>query len=118
LFDRIAAGPPVIANREPEDIMQLPRDQVGSGELFAVKVAGDSMINASIFDGDVVVVREQNDARNGDIVAALIEEEATVKTFQRMNDHVWLLPQNPAHDPIPGDACRIMGKVVATIHRL
>ena len=118
LFDRIAAGPPVIANREPEDIMQLPRDQVGSGELFAVKVAGDSMINASIFDGDIVVVREQNDARNGDIVAALIEEEATVKTFQRMNDHVWLLPQNPAHDPIPGDACRIMGKVVATIHRL
>jgi repressor LexA len=118
LFDRIAAGPPVIANREPEDIMQLPRDQVGSGDLFAVKVAGDSMINASIFDGDIVVVREQNDAHNGDIVAALIEEEATVKTFQRMNGHIWLLPQNPTHDPIPGDNCRIMGKVVATIHRL
>src|SRR5262249_7639342 len=75
LFERIAAGTPVMANREPEDVMQLPREQVGFGDLFAVKVVGDSMVNASIFDGDIVVVRRQNDARNGDIVAALIEEE-------------------------------------------
>jgi len=118
LFERIAAGTPVMANREPEDVMQLPREQVGYGDLFAVKVMGDSMVNASIFDGDIVVVRSQNDARNGDIVAALIEEEATVKTFHIMNDHVWLLPQNPMREPIPGDHCRIMGKVVATIHKI
>jgi repressor LexA len=118
LFERIAAGAPVLANREPEDVMQLPREQVGFGDLFAVKVAGDSMVNASIFDGDIVVVRRQNDARNGDIVAALIEEEATVKTFRVMNDHAWLLPQNPMHEPIPGDDCHIMGKVVATIHKI
>jgi repressor LexA len=118
LFERIAAGAPVIADREPVDVMWLPRGEVGSGDLFAVKVTGDSMINASIFDGDIVVVREQNDARNGDIVAALLEDEATVKTFRRMDGHVWLLPQNPIYDPIPGDHCRIMGKVVATIHRV
>ena len=118
LFERIAAGAPVVADREPVDIMRLPKGQVGSGDLFAVKVTGDSMINASIFDGDIVVVREQNDARNGDIVAALFEDEATVKTFRRMSGHVWLLPQNPIYDPIPGDDCRIMGKVVATIHRV
>lgn len=118
LFERIAAGAPVVADREAVDVMRLPRGQVGSGELFAVKVTGDSMINASIFDGDIVVVREQNDARNGDIVAALFEDEATVKTFRRMDGHVWLLPQNPVYDPIPGDDCRIMGKVVATLHRV
>jgi repressor LexA len=118
LFDRIAAGTPVIANLEPEDIMQLPREHVGSGDLFAVKVTGDSMVNASIYDGDIVVVRHQDDARNGDIVAALIEEEATVKTLRRMNGQVWLLPQNPVYEPISGDHCRIMGKVVATIHQI
>lgn len=118
LFEQIAAGAPVVADREAVDIMRLPRGQVGSGDLFAVKVTGDSMINASIFDGDIVVVREQNDARNGDIVAALFEDEATVKTFRTMNGHAWLLPQNPIYDPIPGDDCRIMGKVVATIHRV
>jgi repressor LexA len=118
LFEQIAAGVPVVADREAVDIMRLPRGQVGSGDLFAVKVTGDSMINASIFDGDIVVVREQNDAHNGDIVAALFEDEATVKTFRRMGGHVWLLPQNPIYDPIPGDDCRIMGKVVATIHRV
>ncbi len=118
LFPRIAAGAPIIANLEPEDIMRLPREQVGSGDLFAVKVVGDSMVNASIYDGDIVVVRHQDDARNGDIVAALIEEEATVKTLRYMNDHVWLLPQNPAYEPILGDHCRIMGKVVATIHQI
>ena len=89
---------------------------VGSGELFAVRVTGDSMVNASIFDGDYVVVRRQDDAVKGDIVAALLEEEVTVKTFQRANGHVWLMPQNPSYEPIPGDGCRLMGKVVATVH--
>ncbi len=119
LFERIAAGTGVIANPEPVGTLQLPRNQVGSGNLFAVTVTGDSMIGANIFDGDVVIVREQEVAQSGDIVAALIEgEEATVKTFQRAGGHVWLIPQNPRHDPIPGDDCRIMGKVVATLHRL
>ena len=127
LFERIAAGPGAIADpgshlrhgrQYSEDTMQLPREMVGSGVLFAVKVVGDSMVNANIFDGDFVVVRQQNSADDGEIVAALIEEEATVKTFQHMNGHVWLMPQNPAHKPIPGDHCRLMGKVIATVHQV
>ena len=122
LFERIAAGDPVLANPDPEGIMQLPRDRVGSGVLFAVRVAGDSMINANIFDGDCVVVRQQNAAGNGDIVAAWIQDgpdaRVTVKTFHRVNGQVWLMPQNPGYEPIPGDHYKIMGKVVATIHRI
>jgi repressor LexA len=122
LFERIAAGDPVIANPDPVGIMQLPREMVGSGVLFAVRVAGDSMVNANIFDGDCVVVRYQKVADNGDIVAARIkngaEEGVTVKTFRRMQGHVWLVPQNPTYEPIPGDDCELMGKVVATIHRI
>jgi repressor LexA len=94
--------------------MHLPREMVGSGELFAVRVTGDSMVNASIFDGDYVIIRQQDDAVKGDIVAALIGED--VKTFQRVNGHVWLIPQNPSYEPILGDGCRVMGKVVATVH--
>jgi repressor LexA len=109
---------PVIANPNCVGVMQLPREKVGFGILFAVKVVGDSMVNASIFDGDYVVVRQQDSADNGDIVAALLDEEdATVKTFHQVNDDVWLMPQNPSYQPIPGDRCRrIMGKVVATVH--
>jgi repressor LexA len=130
LFERIAAGTGALANpgshlrhglQYSEETMQLPKEAVGSGVLFAIKVVGDSMINANIFDGDIVVVRQQNSADDGDIVAALISEEAeeaTVKTLQHLNGHVWLLPQNPAHKPIPGDYCRLMGKVVATVHRV
>lgn len=116
LFERIAAGNPVIANPYSEGFMHLPSEMVGSGALFAVRVAGDSMVNASIFDGDYVVVRQQDVALNGDIVAALIEEEVTVKAFHRVKGHVWLMPQNPSYEPIPGDGCRLMGKVVATVH--
>jgi repressor LexA len=81
---------------ERQQKMHLPREMVGSGELFAVRVSGDSMVNASIFDGDYVVVRRQNDAVKGDVVAALIEEDVTVKTFEHVNGHVWLMPQNPS----------------------
>ena len=91
---------------------------VGSGALFAVTVAGDSMVNANIFDGDCVIVRQQDTAHDGDIVAALIEDEATVKTFHRAHGHVWLMPQNPSYKPILGDRCGLMGKVVATVHRI
>lgn len=118
LFERIAAGPGVIADPEPVGTLQLPRKQVGFGNLFAVTVAGDSMIDANIFDGDVVIVRQQEVAHDGDIVAALLGEEATVKTLQRAGGHVWLIPQNARYDPIPADHCRLMGKVVATLHRI
>ena len=118
LFEQIAAGAPVVANPDPDGIMHLPKEMTGSGVLFAVKVAGDSMANANIFDGDCVIVRQQDAAHNGDIVAALIEDEATVKTFYRADGHVWLMPQNPSYQPIPGDQCGLMGKVVATLHRI
>jgi repressor LexA len=117
LFERMAAGPQVTANPEPVDTIQLPRDLVGYGVLFAVRVVGDSMINANIFDGDCVVVRQQHVADNGDIVAALIGEDATVKTFRRVDGHVWLMPESPNHEAIPGDHCHLMGKVVTTVHR-
>lgn len=118
LFDRIAAGAPVTANPESEGSMQLPAGMVGSGALFAVRVTGDSMVNANIFDGDCVIVRQQDTAHDGDIVAALIEDETTVKTFHRANGHIWLIPQNPSYTPIPGDQYGLMGKVVATVHRI
>ena len=98
--------------------MHLPKEMTGSGALFAVKVAGDSMANANIFDGDCVIVRQQDTAHNGDIVAALIEDEATVTTFHHADGHVWLMPQNPGYQPIPGDQCGLIGKIVATLHRI
>jgi repressor LexA len=116
-FESMAAGGLAYANPEVVGTIRLHRDMVGSGNLFAVKVSGDSMVGANIFDGDCVVVRQQNDAVNGDIVAALFDDEATVKTFRRIEGHVWLMPENSSYDPIPGDGYRIMGKVVATLHR-
>ena len=106
LLGRIAAGGPIVAEESIEDIFPLPRQIVGEGTLFLLKVAGDSMINAAIADGDWVVVRQQPVAENGDIVAAMIEGEATVKTFKRSAEHVWLMPHNPAYTPIPGDKAR------------
>ena len=117
LYESVAAGErPVDANPDAVGTIWLPRDMVGAGRVFAVRVTGDSMVDVSIFDGDCVVVRQQNDAVNGDIVAALIEGGGTVKTFLRTEDHVWLMPENPSYEPILGDGCRIMGKVVATLH--
>jgi repressor LexA len=116
---RIAAGGPILAEQHVEEVFPLPKALVGEGgELFLLKVSGDSMIEAAICDGDWVVVRSQNDAANGEIVAAMLDDEATVKTFQRKNGHVKLLPANPAYDPIDGDHARIVGKVVAVLRRL
>ena len=115
---RIAAGGPILAEQEVEVVFPLPRDLVGDGDLFLLKVVGDSMIDAAICDGDWVVVRQQNDADNGDIVAALIDDEATVKTLKRRDGHVWLMPHNPAYAPILGDEATIMGKVVTVLRRL
>jgi repressor LexA len=118
LVGRIAAGGPILAEQSVEDIFPLPRQLVGEGTLFLLKVAGDSMINAAIADGDWVVVRQQPVAENGDIVAALLDGEATVKTFKRSDGHVWLIPHNPAYTPILGDDASILGKVVAVLRRV
>jgi repressor LexA len=118
LVGRIAAGGPVLAEEAIEDVFPLPKDIVGEGDVFLLSVAGDSMIDAAITDGDWVVVRQQPTAESGDIVAAMIEGEATVKTFKRRDGHVWLVPHNEAYDPIPGDQATILGKVVAVLRRL
>jgi repressor LexA len=115
---RIAAGGPILAEEAIEDIFPLPKAIVGEGSLFLLKVAGDSMIDAAIADNDWVVVRQQPTADNGEIVAAMIDGEATVKTFKRRDGHVWLLPHNDAYEPIPGDDATILGKVVAVLRRL
>jgi len=115
---RIAAGGPVLAEQLVEDVFPLPKEIVGEGSLFLLRVAGDSMVEAAITDGDWVVVRQQPTAENGDIVAAMIDAEATVKTFKRRDGHVWLLPHNPAYEPIPGDEAIVLGRVVAVLRRL
>jgi repressor LexA len=115
---RIAAGGPILAEQVVEDVFPLPRQLVGEGQLFLLKVSGDSMIEAAICDGDWVVVRQQPVADNGDIVAAMIEGEATVKTFKRRDGHVWLLPHNPAYEPIDGDQATVLGRVVAVLRRV
>ena len=121
LIGRISAGVPITAQQEVEDTFLLPRKIVGHGTLFMLRVAGDSMINAGITDGDYVIIRQQEKVFSGDIVAALIEgieHEATVKTFQQAEDgKCWLMAHNPAYPPIPGDSAEIMGKVVAVLRR-
>ncbi|WP_320784098.1 transcriptional repressor LexA [Streptomyces sp. CRN 30] len=118
LVGRIAAGAPLLAQEMVEDVYLLPRQLVGEGELFALTVSGDSMIEAAICDGDVVTVRRQDSADHGDIVAALIEDEATVKQLRRQGGRVWLMPRNPAYEPIPGDGAVILGKVVSVLRQL
>jgi repressor LexA len=118
VLGRIAAGGPILAEEAVEDVFPLPKEIVGEGSLFLLKVAGDSMVDAAITDGDWVVVRQQPTAEEGEIVAAMIEGEATVKTFKRKDGHVWLMPHNEAYEPIPGDDATILGKVVAVLRRL
>ena len=115
---RIAAGGPILAEQVVEDVFPLPRQLVGEGELFLLKVAGDSMVDAAICDGDWVVVRRQPVAENGEIVAAMIDGEATVKTLKRVDGHVWLLPHNAAYSPIDGDGATVLGRVVSVLRAL
>jgi repressor LexA len=118
LIGRIAAGPPILAEQNIENFMPLPRWLVPrSGELFLLRVVGDSMIGAAIADGDFVVVRAQQVAENGDIVAAMVEGEATVKTLRTATSHVWLMPHNLAFAPISGDEATILGKVVSVLRK-
>ena len=118
VLGRIAAGGPILAEEAVEDVFPLPRELVGEGSLFLLKVVGDSMVDAAICDGDWVVIRQQNVADNGDIVAAMIDGEATVKTFKRKDGKVWLMPHNEAFDPIDGDHATILGKVTAVLRRI
>ena len=115
LVGRIAAGGPITAEQDVEEIVPLPESLVGSGDLFMLKVVGDSMVNAAICDGDFVVIRSQKDCNKGEIVAAMIDGEATVKTFSRKDGHIWLLPANDDFEPINGDNCEILGKVTAVL---
>jgi repressor LexA len=118
LVGRIAAGGPILAEQNVEELLPLPASIVGEGELFMLKVVGDSMIDAAICDGDYVVIRSQKDCNNGEIVAAMIDGEATVKTFSRKDGHIWLLPANESFEPINGDNCEILGKVTAVLRAL
>ncbi|MEE6274035.1 transcriptional repressor LexA [Georgenia sp. MJ278] len=115
---RIAAGGPILADQVVEDVFPLPRQLVGDGELFLLRVAGDSMVEAAICDGDWVVVRRQQVAENGEVVAAMIDGEATVKTFQRRDGSVWLLPANAAYSPIPANDAQVLGRVVSVLRSL
>ena len=115
LVGRIAAGVPITADQQVEEVFPLPRQLVGKGELFMLRVSGESMIDAAICDGDWVVVRSQNSAENGEIVAAMLDGEATVKTFRRRDGHTWLLPRNSAFEPILGDEAVVLGRIVAVL---
>lgn len=118
MVGRIAAGGPILAEERIEDVFPLPKQLVGDGQLFLLEVSGQSMIDAAICDGDYVVIRQQNTAENGEIVAAMIDGEATVKTFQRKDGKVWLLPHNAAFEPIDGTHATILGKVTAVLRRV
>ena len=118
VLGRIAAGGPILAEERVEDVFPLPRQLVGDGQLFLLEVVGDSMIEAAICPGDYVVIKQQPTAENGEIVAAMIDGEATVKTFQRKDGQVWLLPHNPAYEPIDGTHATILGKVTTVLRRV
>ncbi|MBC3185398.1 transcriptional repressor LexA [Corynebacterium sp. zg-331] len=118
LLGSIAAGSPILAEENIDDYFPLPSDIVGEGELYMLKVSGESMRDAGILDGDWIVVRSQPVAEEGEFVAALIEGEATVKEFHRDSTGVWLLPHNEAFDPIDGSHAQIMGKVVSVMRKL
>ena len=122
LVGRIAAGGPILAEESIEELIPMPRTMVSDGTLFALTVVGDSMIEAGIMDGDTVVVRQQPSAESGEIVAAMIEGEATVKQLKIQHEdgrhEVWLMPRNPSYDPIPGGDAVVLGRVVTVMRRL
>lgn len=118
LVGRIAAGSPITAEQAVEDVFSLPTRITGGGKLFVLEVHGDSMVEAAICDGDYVVVRSQPSANDGEIVAAMLDEEATVKVLSHEGGHRWLLPRNADYSPIEGDHATILGKVVAVIRAL
>jgi repressor LexA len=118
LVGRIAAGIPITAEQQIDEVFPVPRQLTGKGDMFMLKVVGESMIDAAICDGDWVVVRQQRTAENGDIVAAMLDNEATVKVFRQRDGHTWLLPRNSNFEPILGDHAEVLGKVVTVLRAL
>jgi repressor LexA len=118
LLGRIAAGGPILVEEWTEDVFPLPRQLVGEGKHFLLRVVGESMLDAAILDDDLIVIRQQPVAENGEIVAVRIDEAVTVKTWKRSGDQVWLVSHNPVQEPIPGDRAEILGKVVAVLRRV
>lgn len=118
LVGTIAAGEPILADETFEEVLTLPRELIGRGNHFCLRVRGDSMIDAAIFDGDIVAIRQQAEAHSGDIVAAMLDGEATVKVYRRRHGHVFLEPRNPDYDVIDGDEAVVLGKVVSVMRRL
>ncbi|MEN9989991.1 MAG: transcriptional repressor LexA [Actinomycetota bacterium] len=118
LVGQIAAGIPITAEQNVDEWLTLPESLIGKGDVFLLKVKGESMIDAAICDGDYVAIRQQQNADNGDIVAAELDGEATVKVFKQRDGHTWLLPQNSAFEPILGDHAKVMGKVTAVFRSL
>ncbi|MBB4907468.1 transcriptional repressor LexA [Actinophytocola algeriensis] len=114
----IAAGIPIAAEQHVDDVLTLPRGLTGRGTVFGLRVRGDSMVDAAICDGDIVVVRQEREAHSGQIVAAMIDEEATVKVYRRRNGHVYLEPRNPAYDVIDGDRAVVLGVVVSVLRSM
>ena len=118
IVGKITAGAPILAVENVTDTFPIPIDFVGNSESFMLKVRGESMIEAGILDGDLILVKKQNDARNGEIVVALIEDEATVKTFYKEKDHIRLQPENSTMDPIIVPNCEILGKVAGVFRKM
>lgn len=114
----IAAGSPIAAEQHVDDVLRLPRELAGRGNVFGLRVRGDSMIDAAICDGDIVVVRQQHEAHSGQIVAAMIDEEATVKVYRRRNGHVLLEPRNPDFEVLDGDEAVVLGRVVSVLRNV
>jgi len=114
----IAAGSPIPAEEHADDTLLLPRELTGRGTVFGLRVRGDSMVDAAICDGDIVVVRRQPEAHSGQIVAAMIDGEATVKVYRRRDGHVLLEPRNPAYDVIDGDEAAVLGIVVSVLRNV
>ncbi|OHD62934.1 MAG: repressor LexA [Spirochaetes bacterium RBG_13_51_14] len=117
LLGRIAAGSPILANENIEEYLSFPKSMFRSGEYFALNVKGDSMIEGGIYDGDVAIIKKQNTANNGDIVAALLTDEATLKRLKIMANKIQLIPENPAYEPIVTDNATILGKLVALFRK-
>lgn len=118
LVGTIAAGAPILAEERTEAVFPLPKELVGDGQLFLLRVKGDSMIEAAICDGDYIVVKQAQTANNGDFVAALLDDEATVKEFRRKDGQVWLLPHNSSLSPIDGTYAKILGIVTAVLRTI
>ena len=116
LVGSVAAGSPILAEENVEEYLKFDTDGL-SGEHFALRVRGESMLEAGILPGDLVIIHHQENFRNGDIVVALFEDEATVKTYQMERGHLWLMPENPDYEPIDGEGCALLGRVVAVLRR-